>query len=125
MSKNLVEPEAANDVTIWRIHIACWISKAIRTHAHAQALAPGHTHTTCARAHTHTQTNIIPLFHGNNDSRKRLSVTLYVHCLSCKRHAMRSYVFLLHCALECKSSVSKLVLNWLSTKSVQSYFTYT
>jgi hypothetical protein len=34
---------------------------------------------------THTQTNMqcLLLFHGNNDLRTRLSVTLYVHCVSC------------------------------------------
>jgi hypothetical protein len=53
-----MEPEATNDVTIWNIHIACWISKAIRTHAHAQALAPGHTHTPHAHAHTRTRRQI-------------------------------------------------------------------
>ena len=33
-----------------------------------------------ARARTHTS---IFFFHGNNASRTRLNVTLYVHCLSC------------------------------------------
>ena len=49
MSKNVVEPEATNDVTIWRIRVACWISEATRTHA--LAYEPGHSH-----AHTHTRT---------------------------------------------------------------------
>jgi hypothetical protein len=40
---------ATNDVTTWRIGVACWISKATCTHAHAQADAPGHA---CMRAHT-------------------------------------------------------------------------
>ena len=43
-----------NDVTIWRIRVACWISKATCRHAHAHAHAPGRTHTR-ARAHTHMQ----------------------------------------------------------------------
>ena len=34
-SKNAVEPEATNDVTIWLKRVACWISKATRAHAHA------------------------------------------------------------------------------------------
>ena len=42
---------------------------------------------TYALARTHTQTNIriyyLLLFHGKNDSRTRLSVKLYVDCLSC------------------------------------------
>ena len=40
---------ATNDVTIWRIRVACWISKATCTYAHAHAHAPGyHMH---ARTH--------------------------------------------------------------------------
>ena len=42
---------ATNDVTLWRIRVACWISKATCTHAHAHAQPLGHKHT-CARAHT-------------------------------------------------------------------------
>jgi hypothetical protein len=69
---------ATNDVTIWRIGVACWIRKAIGKHAHTHEGARAHTH-------THTQTNVsyLLLFHGNIDLRTRLNVTLYVHCLSC------------------------------------------
>ena len=39
---------ATNDVTRWRIRVACWISKATRTHAlthaYAHPHAPRHTH---------------------------------------------------------------------------------
>ena len=38
-----------NDITIWRIRVACWINKATRAYAHAHALAPGHS-----LAHTHS-----------------------------------------------------------------------
>jgi hypothetical protein len=51
-----------------------------RMHMHTR---PGtHMH---ARARRHTQTNkqYLFLFHSNNDARKRLSVTLYVHCPLC------------------------------------------
>jgi hypothetical protein len=41
---------ATNDVTIWSIRIACWISKATCTYAHAHA----HAHP-CPNARTHTQ----------------------------------------------------------------------
>jgi hypothetical protein len=44
---------ATNDVTIWRIRVACWISKSIRTYAHAHALAPGYPHA-CTNAQTCT-----------------------------------------------------------------------
>ena len=48
MSKNVVEPEATNDVTIWRIRVACWISRSTSIHARAHAHAPilTHAHTT-------------------------------------------------------------------------------
>ena len=42
---------ATNDVTIWRIRVECWISKATRTYENAHAHAPGHPH---ARTHAHT-----------------------------------------------------------------------
>jgi hypothetical protein len=47
-----------------------------RPSAHARA----HTHT-----HTHTEIYVeyLLLYHGNNDSRTCLIVTLYVHCLYC------------------------------------------
>ena len=32
---------AKNDVTIWRIRVACWISKATCTYAHEHAHSPG------------------------------------------------------------------------------------
>ena len=46
---------ATNDVTTWRIRVACWISKATRTytHAHAHALVT-HMH---ASTHTHAITD--------------------------------------------------------------------
>jgi hypothetical protein len=45
---------ATNDVTIWRIRVACWISKAICTCAHAHAHALGYPHArTHAQAFTH------------------------------------------------------------------------
>ena len=52
------------------------------TYAHAQAHAPGYPHTTHARTHTQTNTQYLLLFHGKNDSRTHLSVTLYVHGFS-------------------------------------------
>jgi hypothetical protein len=47
--------EATNDVTIWRIRVACRISKATRTYAHAHVHSPGtHMH---ARRHKHARTD--------------------------------------------------------------------
>ena len=51
-----------NDVTIWRIRVACWMSKATCTHLHAHSHAPGHTH---ARTHAHLFIYLL-FFHGNN-----------------------------------------------------------
>ena len=50
MSKTVVgERGATHDVTIWRIRVACWISKAICTYAHA-----------------YTEQYVILLFHSNS-----------------------------------------------------------
>ena len=54
MSKNLVEPVDTNDVTVWRISVACSISKTTRVHT--PTLPCTHTRT-YARAHTHTHTH--------------------------------------------------------------------
>ena len=57
MSKNVVETGATNDVKIWHIRVACWISKAMCTYAHAYVHAPGYPDAgRNARASTHTQT---------------------------------------------------------------------
>jgi hypothetical protein len=61
----------------WALH-----ARLARLHAYA----PGYLHArTHARARMHTPTNklYLLLFHGNNASRERLIVTLYVYCLSC------------------------------------------
>jgi hypothetical protein len=62
-----MEPEGpTNDVTVWRMRIECWTSKATCAHAHAHAHAPGQSHT-----RTHTMV-----------SGTRLIVTLYyIACL--------------------------------------------
>jgi hypothetical protein len=57
MSKNMVETEATNDVTIWRIRVACWISKATSTRSRPCT----YIHT-CARIHTHTHRNMYKVF---------------------------------------------------------------
>ena len=73
MSKNGGARGATNDVTIWRIRVACWISKATCTHTHAHTHAPVHTH---ERAHEYTHTCVILLFHGNSNC-DRASVLRY------------------------------------------------
>ena len=54
---------AINDVTIWRIRIACWISKVTCTYAHAHSHAPGHSHARTQRIHTQTNKQDLLLFH--------------------------------------------------------------
>ena len=56
MLKNMVEPERSQ-MTIWRLRVACRISKATRAQAHARARTPTFTHT-----HTHTQYVILVAF---------------------------------------------------------------
>ena len=51
ITKNMVETKATNDVTIWRIPGACWISKATCTQAYVYAHKPRHTN---ARTHKYT-----------------------------------------------------------------------
>jgi hypothetical protein len=101
-----------NYVTIWRLPVACWISKATRTHVHEHTHATGLPH---ARTHTHTHRQICfstaTMFRERASLLRytphcyvirlivtlyasllrytphcyviRLIVTLYVHCLSC------------------------------------------
>ena len=86
MSKNVLEIEVTNDITIWRIRVSCRINRATRTQEHAHAHAPRHPPTqTQARTHARTGTTYtykyFLLFHSNSDTRTRFSATLYVHCL--------------------------------------------
>ena len=66
-------------MTIWRMCIACCITKA----THTRALARVHTHT-----HTHTHTLKICKTYCFSTAiiiaRHHLNVTLYTHCLSCQ-----------------------------------------
>jgi hypothetical protein len=74
---------ATNDVTIWRIRVESWISKATCTYAHAHVHAPGCPH---ARTHKHAHTDqevILIAFPQQQWFRERACVTLYVHCWSC------------------------------------------
>ena len=117
MSKNLVEPERTQ--TIWRLRVAYWISKPTRAWRHARPCAPtltlpptlsyslSHTQTharpqayAClqprARAHARTRKYVIIIaFHGNNDLRTLLNVTLNVHCLSCFQYRVTIFLLLL------------------------------
>ena len=61
MWKNIVE-RGSTQMTMWRMCITCWISKATDTHR----LCNTHCFPTTTKA-----------------ARTHLSVTLYVHCLSC------------------------------------------
>ena len=72
---------ATNDAAVWRIRVACWVSRATREPActRPRARSPSHP-----RARTHTVgMQCLLFFHGNNNTRTRLSVTSYAHCLSC------------------------------------------
>ena len=73
-----------NDATTWRIGVACWISKSICMYAHAYARAPWYPTRTHTQACTHRHIcNTYCFSIASMVSWTRLSVTLYVHCLSC------------------------------------------
>jgi hypothetical protein len=76
---------ATNYVTIWRIRVACWISKAIYTYVHARAHAPGYPHSrTHAQACTHRPICKTYCFStATMVSWTRLSITSCVHSLCC------------------------------------------
>jgi hypothetical protein len=88
MSQNIVDTEGPQ-ITIWRIRVACWISKATCTYAHAHSHATGYPHARTharppAQACTHRPIcNTYCFSTATIVSWTRLIVTLYVHCLSC------------------------------------------
>ena len=85
---------ATNDVTIWRIRVACWISKAMCTYAHANAQAPGYPHARHAQACTHTPVcNTYCFSTAKMVSWTRINVTLYVR-VSCSLFVLYPYLFL-------------------------------
>jgi hypothetical protein len=79
MWKNVVEPERPQ-TTMWR-RVACWISKAKRSHAHARARASTHTQThTLSLSHTQTHKYIIIIaFPLQQLFRERASMLRYTH----------------------------------------------
>jgi hypothetical protein len=79
--KNIVERERS-PMAIWR-HVSYWINKTTRAQAHASshALPSEHVSTyTCTHRETH---NTYCFSTVTMVSWRRLSVTIYVHCLSC------------------------------------------
>ena len=93
MSKKVVET-VTNDVTIWRIRVACWISKATRTYAHAHAHAPAYPY-----ARTHKQNNNTYCFSTDTMIHERASMLRYTyiaplvwpakHQISCELRMLR------------------------------------
>jgi hypothetical protein len=69
----------ATDVTIWRIRVACWISKATCTHVHAHSSMPLHRH---VRIHTQL-CNTCCFSTAAVVSQTCFSGMLHIHCLSC------------------------------------------
>ena len=70
---------ATNDVTIWRIRVACWISKSICTYAHSHAYAPGYPHAR-TRKYAHTGQYIILIAIPQQQwLRERASVLRYTY----------------------------------------------
>ena len=73
---------ATNDVTIWRILVACWISKAIYTDAHAHAHEPRYPHTS---KHARTHKPITNTYYNSTAAMIRQRATVlcytYIACL--------------------------------------------
>ena len=93
--KDMLEPERTQ--TIWRLHVAFWISKLTRAKVHARDRAPTHRHTHTrgrtheyayppprararARAHTHTHTHTET--YNTSCFRKRASMLCYSYTAS-------------------------------------------
>jgi hypothetical protein len=84
--KNVVEtegPQMTSQYGAYALHAGI-----ARLHACMRMYTPTRPGTyTHSRTHAHAYTQInmyyLLLFHGNNDSRTRLDVMLYVHCVSC------------------------------------------
>jgi hypothetical protein len=73
---------ATNDVTIWRIRVACWISKAICTYAHA------HVHASLTHMYARTDQHIILIaFPQQEWFRERFSVLRYTYIAPLVRSA--------------------------------------
>jgi hypothetical protein len=66
MWKNVVEPDRPQ-MKIPRMHVVCWITKATDTHSKYVTYY---------------------FFIATMITRRRFSVTLYVHCLSCFKHSI-------------------------------------
>ena len=66
------------DVTIWRMHVTCCISKVTCTHAHAHAHASGYTHTQICNIYCFSTATMI--FEGSSMLRYT-----YIACLVCPR----------------------------------------
>ena len=77
MSKNIVELERPQ-MTIWR-RVACWISTVTHAPERARSPATPYTHA-CMHAEL---CNTVCLSTATVVLKTRLSVTLYIHCLSC------------------------------------------
>jgi hypothetical protein len=92
--KSEMQTDATDDIIMWRMRFACWVSKAEWVLAHANATVNPHTHTrTHARTlgytqkRTHTEIRNTYCFPtATVISRTQLSVTWHVLCLSCYSH---------------------------------------
>ena len=104
--------EAASDNTVWRICVACWISKASRAQTHVHPYSPGHRLTHCTEmCNTYCFTTATIVI------RTRLIVTLYVHW-----HVLFLQILITHaqcstvtCYSDSGSSVPSIIeyTNWI------------
>jgi hypothetical protein len=96
---------ATNDVTVWRIRVACWISKVTSTCAPAHAHAPEYPH-----ARTHRPVNNTYYFSSAAMIRNGASVLRYT-CIACivvlYRGCRRKYS-----VLQCSYIVIRFLACW-------------
>ena len=77
--EKMLQPETANDKTIWSICVAFWTRQATRAQAHAHAHVSGHTY---ARKRAHAHTSYTLLFPPQQWFRERASLLRYTYIAS-------------------------------------------
>ena len=87
--ENLVKPERTR-VTLWRMRVACWISKATRAYAQTRAHLQTHAYTQ-AQTHAHTLREICnTFFFPRQKSFRERDLRLRYACIAC--HVIKTVV---------------------------------
>jgi hypothetical protein len=94
---------ATNDVTIWRIRVACWIRKAICTYWHAKDHAPQNPHAR-TQADAHRQMCNTYCFSTTTKIRERASILRYTYTV-----CLVTYIYLLIHIFILKKNIIKII----------------